>query len=66
MNVVDEAIRLYAMLLTLHWCMQVNHIPRVKKSALESKYLDSSYQQCWAGLKSHFPGSKESNGKLMH
>lgn len=48
--------------------MQVNYIPRVKKSALESNYLDKSYQECWAGLKSHFANSEGagSNGKLTH
>lgn len=45
-------------------CMQVNYIPRVKKSALMSGHLDKSYQECWAGLKSHFQGGKkaEANG----
>lgn len=34
--------------------MQVNHIPRVMKHALECTELEDDYQDCWAGLSSHF------------
>lgn len=39
---------------------QVNHIPRIMKHALQSTELEEDYQECWAGLKSHFKGP---NGK---
>ncbi len=46
--------------------LQVNYIPKVKKSALMSECLDKAYQECWAGLKSHFNLSERpaSNGKV--
>ena len=34
--------------------LQVNHIPRVMTHALQSTELEKDYQECWAGLKSHF------------
>jgi len=43
--------------------MQVNHIPRVMKHALQCPELEDDYQECWAGLKSHF---KEVNGSMAH
>ena len=41
----------------LHGLMQVNHIPRVMKHALQCPELEDDYQECWSGLKSHFKAS---------
>ncbi|CAK0749149.1 hypothetical protein CVIRNUC_001888 [Coccomyxa viridis] len=38
----------------LAFMFEVNHIPRVMKHALQSTELEEGYQDCWAGLKSHF------------
>ncbi|BDA41515.1 Homogentisate 1,2-dioxygenase [Coccomyxa sp. Obi] len=51
---------------SLAFMFEVNYIPKVKKSALMSECLDKAYQECWAGLKSHFDPSDRpaSNGKV--
>lgn len=39
---------------TMAFMFESSLIPRVCHWALESRYLDDDYYQCWIGLRSHF------------
>ncbi|KAK9797727.1 hypothetical protein WJX73_000948 [Symbiochloris irregularis] len=44
---------------TMAFMFEVNHTPRVMRSALQSPHLDQEYRQCWQG----FPVAKAFGGK---